>query len=388
MTLDLYSILEVERGADASEIRRQYLKLSRQWHPDKSPPEKQEEATKKFQEISVANEILSDESKRSYYDQTGQIPGQDGGGPGGPSGPGGMPFGMGMPFGFNMNDLFGMFGGSGPGGRQPQRGRRSGKAPPRKTQIPLTLKDFYFGRTLHMNLERQRFCNDCKGEGATNMKSCAECRGSGSVTKIAQMGPMIMHQQGPCISCSGSGKTKGDSCKPCSGSKFIKQSKTLELQVKKGMKPGDVVSFVGESSHIEDFTDAGDVLVELIGADEDHGWERHGDILKHRIHLHLGEAICGKVVRLDGHPAHENGLYIQIPCGVQNRQEILVEGLGMPRAIGDGYGDAVLMLTVMASKEERDILENSKEMLQSLFKDSIDSATPSGQVFEAKPLAY
>jgi hypothetical protein len=46
------------------------------------------------------------------------------------------------------------------------------------------------------------------------------------------------------------------------------------------------------------------------------------------------------------------------------------------------------MLTVMASKEERDILENSKEMLQSLFKDSIDSATPSGQVFEAKPLAY
>jgi DnaJ-class molecular chaperone len=199
---------------------------------------------------------------------------------------------------------------------------------------------------------------------------------------------MIMHQQGPCASCSGSGKTKGDVCKPCSGSKFIKQSKTLELHVKKGMKPGDIVTFVGESSHVEDFTDAGDVLVELVGADEEHGWERHGDILKYRIHLHLGEALCGKVVRLDGHPAHENGLFIQIPCGVQNRQEILVEGLGMPRTIGDGYGDAVLMLTVMASKEEKDILENSKGMLQSLFKDSIDSATSSGQVFEAKPLSY
>ena len=293
----------------------------------------------------------------------------------------------GMPFGFNMGDIFGgMFGGG--GRQQPQRGRRPGKAPPRKTQIPLTLKDFYFGRTLHMNLERQRFCGDCKGEGATNMKSCAECRGSGSVTRIVQMGPMIMHQQGPCTRCGGSGKTKGDSCKPCNGSKFIKQNKILELVIKKGMKPGDIITFAGESSHIEDFMDAGDVLVELVGADEDHGWERHGDNLKYKIRLHLGEALCGKIVRLDGHPAHENGLHIQIPSGVQNKQDILVEGLGMPRVIGDGYGDAILMIMVLASKEEKEILENSKGMLQSLFKDTIESVTTSDKVFEAKPLAY
>ena len=65
MTRDLYAILEVERGADASEIRKQYLKLSRTWHPDKVAPEKREEATKKFQEISIANEILSDEEKKA-----------------------------------------------------------------------------------------------------------------------------------------------------------------------------------------------------------------------------------------------------------------------------------------------------------------------------------
>ena len=159
MPLDLYSILEVERGADASEIRKQYLKLSRTWHPDKVAPEKREEATKKFQDISIANEVLSDEQARAHYDQTGQIPGQDGGGGGGGGPPGGMPFGMGMPFGFNMGDLFGMFGGGGgPRGGGGLRGRQSGKAPPRKTQIALTLKDFYFGRTLHIHLERQRFC--------------------------------------------------------------------------------------------------------------------------------------------------------------------------------------------------------------------------------------
>jgi DnaJ-class molecular chaperone len=293
----------------------------------------------------------------------------------------------GMPFGFNMSDLFGgMFGGG--GGRQPQRGRRPGKAPPRKTQIALTLKDFYFGRTLNMNLERQRFCGGCNGEGAINMKSCADCRGSGSVTRIMQMGPMIMQQQGPCTTCNGSGKSKGDGCKTCNSSKFVKQNKTLELVIQKGMKPGDVVTFSGESSHIEEFTDPGDVLVELVGADEDHGWERHGDTLKHRIHLHLGEALCGKVIRLDGHPAHENGLHIEIPPGVQNRQDIVVEGLGMPRSIGSGYGDAILMITVLVSKDEKQVLENSKGMLQSLFKDTIESVTTSDQVFVAKPLAY
>lgn len=385
MPLDLYNVLELEKGADASEIRKQYLKLSRTWHPDKVAPEKREEATKRFQEISIANEVLSDEQSKTYYDQTGQIPGQnDGGGGGGPGG--GMPFGMGMPFNFNMNDLFGMFGGGQRGGGP--KGRRAGKAPPRKTQIPLTLKDFYYGRTLHIHLERQRFCAGCNGEGSINTKSCAECRGSGTMTKVIQMGPMLMHQQGPCLSCNGSGKTKGDACKPCNGAKFTKQTKTLELIIQKGMNPGDVITFAGESSHVEEFTDPGDVLVELVGADEDHGWERHGDMLKHRVRLNLGEALCGKVARIDGHPAHENGVYIEIPPGVQNRQDICIEGLGMPRTIGDGYGDAILMLTVIASKEEREILENSKGMLQSLFKDTIDSAATQGQTFIAKPLSY
>jgi DnaJ-class molecular chaperone len=208
------------------------------------------------------------------------------------------------------------------------------------------------------------------------------------MTKVIQMGPMLMHQQGPCLSCNGSGKTKGDACKPCNGAKFTKQTKTLELIIQKGMNPGDVITFAGESSHVDEFTDPGDVLVELVGADEDHEWERHGDMLKHRVRLNLGEALCGKVIRLDGHPAHENGVYIEIPPGVQNRQDICIEGLGMPHAIGDGYGDAILMLTVIASKEEREILENSKGMLQSLFKDTINSAAAPGQTLIAKPLSY
>jgi len=391
MVNDLYSALELPKGADSSEIRKAYLRLSRTHHPDKAPADQKEVAEEKFKKIAQAYEVLSDDSKKAFYDQTGQVPGEGGGGGGHPGHPfGGMPFGMpGMPF--DMNNLFGMFNGGrpgGPGGPGGHQSRQAGKAPSRKTQIPLTLKDFYQGRILQINLERQRFCGPCKGEGAVSVKSCGECNGSGTKTQLIQMGPMIINNTGPCGACRGSGKLKGDSCGSCSGSKFTKQDKVLELNVQKGMKSGDVVTFSGESSNIEEFTEAGDVVVELITADEDHGWERSGDNLKHRVRLSLGEALCGKVVRLDGHPGFDSGFYVQIPGGVQNRQDISIEGCGMPRATGSGFGDVILMLTVMASSEEHAILEAQKEVLQGLF--SVSGKQPEGAtlVWQAKPLSY
>lgn len=395
MSRDLYSVLELPKGADSSEIRRQYLKLSRIYHPDKVSPDQQEEATEKFKEISKAYEVLSDNDKKAFYDQTGQLPCDNGSGgpPGGgmpfpfPMG-GGMPFSMGGGMHFNMNDLFGMFGGGNRGGAGTTRNiRRPGKAPDRKTQIPLTLKDFYYGRTLQIHLDRNRFCGECNGDGCINKKDCSDCGGSGTKVNIVQMGPMIMQNTGPCIKCSGSGKTNGDSCGQCAGTKFIKQDKILELIVTKGMKSGDIIRFAGESSHVEDYTEPGDVLVELVEADEDHGWERLGDVLKNRISLTLGEALCGKVVRLDGHPAHENGVFIQIPAGVQNRQEIIIEGLGMPRVIGNGYGEVIIVLTIMPTKEERAVLDSNTDHLRSLFGSNAGE-TNAPLIWSAKPIVY
>lgn len=72
---DYYSILGVERSADADAIKKAYRKLAHKYHPDVS---KDPEGEEKFKEIAEAYETLRDTEKRAAYDQLGtQRPGQD-----------------------------------------------------------------------------------------------------------------------------------------------------------------------------------------------------------------------------------------------------------------------------------------------------------------------
>src|SRR3989475_10529461 len=66
---DYYSILGVDRGADADEIKKAYRKLARKYHPDVS---KEANAEEKFKEVGEAYETLKDQEKRAAYDQLGR----------------------------------------------------------------------------------------------------------------------------------------------------------------------------------------------------------------------------------------------------------------------------------------------------------------------------
>ena len=67
--VDYYKILGVPKNATADEIKTAYRKLARQHHPDLNPND--QEASKRFQAINEANEVLSDPEKRKKYDQYG-----------------------------------------------------------------------------------------------------------------------------------------------------------------------------------------------------------------------------------------------------------------------------------------------------------------------------
>jgi DnaJ-class molecular chaperone len=67
---DPYQILGVTRTASSDDIQKAYRRLAKKLHPDLNPGNK--EAEERFKEVSLANDILSDEGKRKKFD-SGEI---------------------------------------------------------------------------------------------------------------------------------------------------------------------------------------------------------------------------------------------------------------------------------------------------------------------------
>ncbi len=63
---DYYMILEIEKDANQDEIKNQYRRLAKKWHPDR---DKTHNAENKMTQINMAYEVLSDQKRRKMYDQ-------------------------------------------------------------------------------------------------------------------------------------------------------------------------------------------------------------------------------------------------------------------------------------------------------------------------------
>ena len=131
--LDPYSVLGVPRNASDDEIKKAFRKMSKKYHPDLNPNNK--EAEKKFKEVNEAYQVLSDPEKKSKYDQFGHA-GVD---PNFGAGGGGFNGG-----GFDFGDIFGDFFG---GGTASSSGRRRGPAKGQNvvSEIEISFEDAAFG---------------------------------------------------------------------------------------------------------------------------------------------------------------------------------------------------------------------------------------------------
>ncbi|MEL0150524.1 MAG: DnaJ domain-containing protein, partial [Rhodobiaceae bacterium] len=56
---DLYDVLGVDRSVGAAELKSAYRKLAKKYHPDVNPGD--EEAERRFKEVSHAYDILKDD---------------------------------------------------------------------------------------------------------------------------------------------------------------------------------------------------------------------------------------------------------------------------------------------------------------------------------------
>src|SRR5579872_207626 len=66
-TKDFYAVLGVPASASQDEIKKQYRKLAKRYHPDANANDPK--AAERFKEISEAYTVLGDADKRKQYDE-------------------------------------------------------------------------------------------------------------------------------------------------------------------------------------------------------------------------------------------------------------------------------------------------------------------------------
>lgn len=219
MSKDYYDVLGVNKNASKEEIKKAFHKLAHSYHPDKNGGD-----DKKFKEVNEAYQVLSDEKKRSNYDQFGSA---DMNGFGN-SGFGGFDFtGQGGGVEFDMGDLgdiFGDFFGGG-FGRNKQKIKKGRDL---EVLIDLTFEESIFGVDKKITLDRFSYCDKCDGTGAkkgTKMNTCKTCNGQGQVKEIKRSILGSFQTVKTCEDCFGSGKVPSEKCEDCFGSGIYKKEK-------------------------------------------------------------------------------------------------------------------------------------------------------------------
>ena len=144
---DYYSILGVERGASAADVKKAYRALAQKYHPDVS---KEADAEARFKEIAEAYQTLKDPAKRAAYDELGaHSPGEEFRPP-----PNWGQKNSDQNFSFEDLDLADLFAGL---SRQKAHGARHARQPPIAGQdyevsANISIEDAYQGALLDLNL--------------------------------------------------------------------------------------------------------------------------------------------------------------------------------------------------------------------------------------------
>ena len=73
----LYTVLQCNKSSTSIELKKSYRKAALKYHPDRCVESSNNgdtaSSTLKFQAVSAAYQVLSNEKRRSVYDSTGQI---------------------------------------------------------------------------------------------------------------------------------------------------------------------------------------------------------------------------------------------------------------------------------------------------------------------------
>ena len=234
--MNYYDILGVNKNANTKDIKKAYHKKAIKEHPDKGGDEE------KFKKIARAYEILSDSDKRVMYDKFGED-------------------GLKEQTFSSPNDLFSMF----------------FKATNKEDtsyfhELKIKLIDLYKGVKIKLNITRRRVIYPIGIDKTNALIECKYCNGNGYKLQTVNIAFGICRQtQIACDKC----KCKGKYMRK--GIKVIKDTKLITIDIKRGAKHADKITFPGESD--EEPGKSPKDLVFILVEIPDKNFKRNGDHL-------------------------------------------------------------------------------------------------------------
>lgn len=367
---DYYAVLGVSSTANADDIKKQYRRLAKKYHPDAN--QNDPKAAERFKEISEAYQVVGDAEKRKQYDdmrRMGAFSGFSGQGqrprPGGPGpgarGPGAGAAGSERFQDFDvgglggLGDLFSsMFGGA--------RGRRTAEQGQSiETTLEVPFRTAAGGGKVNIELEVNEECDTCKGSGAApgaTIKTCPECGGRG-VVSFGQGGFAVNR---PCPMCTGRGTVPSEPCPTCNGAGEVRARRKVVITIPPGSESGSRIRLKGQGGHGANGGPPGDLVITL-EVEPDRFYSREGNDLLATVPLNIAQATLGTKITvrtLDGRKVS-----LRIPPGTPSGKRFRVRGQGIAK--DEERGDLIVLTSIIVPEKLSE--EQEKQMRE--FADAV-----------------
>ena len=348
---DYYELLGVARDADASEIKKAFRTLARQYHPDVTGGDA--EATERFKAIGEAYAVLSDPAKRSEYDRYGRVADGD----------------------YMSNAVFdedvfgdlgaifqGLFGGAMGGFGGGQRQRPGGPQPGQSLmmEIGLTLEEVASGVEREVTYPRQTTCSQCFGTGAaegSKRERCSACNGQGQVHQTRRTLFGYTSMLTVCPTCSGEGEVVGTPCGGCRGKGRVQETVTETVRIPAGVDDGMRVRVRGGGDKGAHGGPDGDLVLQVSVRPHER-FRRDGRDLLCEHAISFAQAALGDTLTVPGILEDQS---LTVAAGTQTGKVLRIAGAGLPdprdaNLRGDQFVQVRVVTPTKLSGEEKELL--------------------------------
>jgi molecular chaperone DnaJ len=342
---NLYDVLGVSRDATQDDIRKAYRRLAREHHPDVN---RDPEAERRFKEINLAYQTLSDPARRRQYDLFG--------------GEGLSPdlFGFG-----DLGDIVEAFFGPSPFGRARTRHRgRTDRGSDLRVTLSLTFEDAVFGASKEVPVNGLRLCDRCGGTGCepgTHPSRCSTCGGSGEVSDVRRSVFGTVMTSRTCGTCEGTGEEITSPCLTCRGDGRVPSGRIVTVEVPAGVADGMELRMEGAGEDGRGGGPQGDLYLTL-AVDPHPVFERRGQDIVGVLEVPVMAAVVGVEVEVD---TLDGPATVTVPPGTRAGTVLRVKGAGVPNLGRRGRGDLLLQVDLdvpaKLGREERRLVEDLAE---------------------------